>query len=130
MKRIPALVELSREHHGALKLARAAQAAAADSLPERQRLAARIRQLYASELDAHFRVEEQQLLPRLTQAGADALVRRTQAEHDALRALVAALEQADADLLARFGVLMQAHVRFEERELFEAFQELCSHEDD
>ncbi|MBI3093717.1 MAG: hemerythrin domain-containing protein [Rhodocyclales bacterium] len=123
MKRHPQLQDLSREHHGALKLARAArqtaEAGAADKLAT---IAERVVRLFAAELDPHFRVEEQGLLLTLTQAGEHALVRRTLDEHAELRRLVAALSAPDAATLLRFADLLAAHVRFEERELFETAQ--------
>ena len=127
MKRHPALLQLSREHHGALKLARDAQRAAeSGAAADVARLAQRVVDLYATELDAHFLAEEGRLLPALARAGAQALVRRTLAEHAVLRDLVAALRQpeADAPTLLRFAEAMAAHVRFEERALFETAQSL------
>jgi hypothetical protein len=124
MKRHPQLQDLSREHHGALKLARAAgKAAAAGDADDIAALARRVTRLFAAELDPHFRVEEQGILVQLAQAGAHDLVRRTRDDHGELRRLAAALSRPDAATLARFADLLAAHVRFEERELFEAAQE-------
>ena len=54
MKRHPQLLELSREHHGALKLARAArEAAASGDADEITTLAQRVTRLFAAELDLH-----------------------------------------------------------------------------
>ena len=64
------------------------------------------------------------MLPLLAQAGASALVERTLNEHDEMRRLAARLNEADPATLERFGELLGAHVRFEERELFEATQAL------
>jgi hypothetical protein len=41
-----------------------------------------------------------------------------------MRCLAARLDEADHATLERFGELLGAHVRFEERELFEAAQAL------
>lgn len=123
MKRHPDLVSLSREHHAALKLARDAKRAAdSGDAREIQRLAQHVASRFAAELDPHFRVEENGLLVSLAQAGEHDLVRRTLAEHGALRDLIAALQPPDAQTLWRFAELMTTHVRFEERELFEAAQ--------
>jgi hemerythrin-like domain-containing protein len=126
MKRHPELQALSREHHGALKLARDAKIAAGSAdAAQVERLAARVVNCFAAELEPHFMIEEQELLPRLAQAaqGAEApLVARTLAEHAALRALAERLRTPDANALAEFAELLAAHVRFEERELFEAVQ--------
>lgn len=123
MKRHPQLQDLSREHHGALKLARAArQAAETGAADKLATIAERVVRLFAAELDPHFRVEEQGLLATLTQAGEHALVQRTLDEHAQLRRLVADLSAPDAATLLRFADLLAAHVRFEERELFETAQ--------
>lgn len=123
MKRHSRLLELSREHHGALKLARDAQRAAQSGEPARvATLARRVVDLFGTELDPHFKVEEQGILVLLAQAGEPALVQRTLQDHAELRRLAAALTQPAADTLLRFADLLAAHVRFEERELFEAAQ--------
>ncbi len=123
MKRHPDLLQLSREHHGALKLARAARhAAESGDARELGETARRVVAQFAAELEPHFRVEERGVLLRLAEDGQHDLVQRTLSEHAELRRLEAALAQPDAASLLRFGDLLAAHVRFEERELFEAVQ--------
>ena len=78
--------------------------------------------LFASELDPHFRVEEQGILVALARVGENELVQRTLSEHAELRRLAILLSRPDAVTLLRFADLLAAHVRFEERELFEAAQ--------
>ena len=133
MKRHPQLQDLSREHHGALKLARAARQAAESGQAENvAALARRVVDRFAAELDPHFRVEESGILVALARAGETALVQRTLKEHAELRALAStfstaeAAESAEAAMLSRFGDLLASHVRFEERELFEAAQSLMA----
>jgi hypothetical protein len=123
MKRHPQLQDLSREHHGALKLARAArQAAESHDASQIATLAQRVVRLFAAELEPHFCVEEQGILLQMAAAGELALVQRTLDEHVEMRCLVSALAIPDAATLLRFADLLAAHVRFEERELFEAAQ--------
>ncbi len=123
MKRHPDLLQLSREHYGALKLARdARRAAASGDASEIAALAQRVVQVFPVELDPHFCVEEQGILLLLAQAGQHELVARTLADHAELRRLVQALATPDADSLLRFADLLGAHVRFEEREVFEVAQ--------
>ncbi|MCF8179403.1 MAG: hemerythrin domain-containing protein [Sulfuritalea sp.] len=127
MKRHPDLQQLSREHHGALKLSRDARGAAeSGNRNEVAVLARRVDQTFRGELDPHFCVEEQGILNLLAQAGQHALVARTLAEHGELRRLAESLATPDAETLLRFAELLGAHVRFEERELFEAAQELLA----
>ena len=123
MKRHPDLLQLSREHHGALKLARGAgRAAASGDAREIGALAQRVAQVFPVELDPHFCIEEQGILVLLARAGQHALVARTLADHAELRRLAEVLATPDADSLLRFADLLGAHVRFEEREVFEAAQ--------
>lgn len=123
MKRHPQLQDLSREHHGALKQARAARLAAeSHDASQVAALAQRVARLFADELEPHFRVEEQGILQQMAVAGELALVQRTLDEHAEMRRLVSALAIPDAAILLRFADLLAAHVRFEERELFEAAQ--------
>ncbi len=124
MKRHPELQDLSREHHSALKLARAArQAAGSGRADETARLARRVAEAFVTELDPHFRVEETGILSGLARDGRHQLVERTLAEHAELRRLAARMATPDATTLLRFADLLAAHVRFEERELFEVAQQ-------
>lgn len=116
MKRSPTLRQLSREHHTALSLA--LRIAKATDPVARDKLLASVPVLFSGELEPHFQEEERSLLPQLAQAGETALVARTLGDHAQLRALAAAIAGGDAAALAPFGSLLQAHVRFEERELF------------
>ena len=123
MKRIPALQPLSREHHSALTLAKACERAAqsCDESLVVEACQRAIREL-STELEAHFQVEEQFLLPLLDSVEAQALVQRTLTEHQQLRALLDDLRLNDGDALGSFGKGLSAHVRFEERVLFPAIE--------
>ena len=125
MKRHAALLQLSREHHHALKLSRLARFASdsghALAIAE---AAEKIIEAFPKVLEPHFQNEEKDLLPALTAVGASELVRRVLAEHAELRDLSRRLAEQDSEILARFATLLHDHVRFEERELFETAQEL------
>ncbi len=118
MRRAPGLVALSREHHAALVLAKRAQHSAAAEARAAAVFAAELVVIFARELEPHFRVEEEVLLPALDRAGQAAAVRRTLDEHAELRGLAAQCAAGETAGLARFGTALEAHVRFEERELF------------
>ncbi len=123
MKRHPDLLQLSREHYTALKLARdTKRAAESGTAGDVAALAQRVVEVFAAALDPHFHVEEQGILVLLAQAGEHELVARTLADHAELRRLAAALATPAADTLLNFAELLGAHVRFEEREVFEAAQ--------
>ena len=77
---------------------------------------------FANELEPHFQIEEQALLPLLKETDARPLVEHTLADHRQLRALLAGLGRNRADALADFAKCLSDHVRFEERELFPALE--------
>lgn len=122
MKRAPQLIPLSDDHHQGLVLARRARQSAAGVgafTPAQawQEIAVR----FGEELEPHFRIEEAVLLPALEAVGESGLTERLRAEHGELRALAA--EAGGTERLRRFGELLDAHIRFEERELFPLAQE-------
>ena len=110
MKRHPRLQPLSDDHHRALVLARMAKrSSGADAWRE-------IQERFARELEPHFRIEEDWLFPELETAGEIGLAARARGDHARLREQVRA---AHGPTSAReLGALLEAHVRFEERELF------------
>jgi len=117
MKRDPRLQGLSSEHHQALVLARSlrglvragrADATAARALAER----------FQRELEPHFRIEDEVLLPALREAGEGALAERTAADHAFLRGHAATAGTGSAAGLGAFAERLAEHVRFEESELF------------
>ncbi|PKO39856.1 MAG: hemerythrin HHE cation-binding protein [Betaproteobacteria bacterium HGW-Betaproteobacteria-6] len=125
MKRHAALLQLSREHHHALKLSRLARFASdANHALAIAEAAEKIIEAFPEVLEPHFRSEETDLLPALAAAGAIELVERTLAEHAELRELNRRLVEPDSEILARFATLLHDHVRFEEREVFETAQQL------
>ena len=117
MKRDPRLHGLSSDHHHALVLARtvreldaSGRAGAADARD--------VEATFAREIEPHFRVEEDVLLPALREIGELELVRRTEADHAFLRSAAAAAGGGDLTVLASFAERLVDHVRFEENELF------------
>lgn len=125
MKRHAALLQLSREHHHALKLSRLARFASdAGHALAIAEAAEKIIDAFPEVLEPHFQSEENDLLPALAAAGANALVERTLAEHAELRDLNRRLIEPDSEILARLATLLHDHVRFEEREVFETAQQL------
>lgn len=120
MKRDPALVTLSHDHHQALfvaqRLSRAEPASAGEARTG-------LLDYWRQHGREHFRAEEEILLPAFAAHGdpSDPLVARALCEHVAIRARVAAIA-ADPDAavpaLRELGEALAAHVRLEERELF------------
>lgn len=129
MKRHAALIQHSREHHLALKLARLARFAVDSGSPEAiKQAAATVREQFLSTLEGHFRDEEAGLLVKLAAIGQETLVQRTLDEHARLRALNDSLSSPDRAVMESFATLLHDHVRFEERELFETAQALLYQE--
>ncbi len=131
MKRSHGLIQLSREHHTALVLAKRARRAAAATADAVRDCIAAIGTAFATELEPHFRIEEDALLPALAELGhseAMALVEQTLAEHAFLRALAARLAAGDERCLDQFGEALAAHVRFEEQVLFPAAESTLAQE--
>lgn len=120
MKRSGSLLKLSREHHGALVLAKRAQSFGPTRSDAADVFMAQLVRTFADELEPHFQAEENTLLPALQLAGESALVERTLAEHAQLRELIERIRHCYLSSLQRFGIALAAHVRFEERELFPA----------
>lgn len=125
MKRSTTLQPLSREHHTALTLAKACERAAQSQEGGRvTQTCQRAIRAFSDELEPHFQIEEQTLLPLLHNTENQSLEQRTLTEHRQLRALLVGLLQSDAGALDDFGKRLAAHVRFEERELFPALESL------
>ena len=127
MKRDLRLHGLTSDHHHALVLARRLQEAAARGGLDVE-LSAEVRRRYDEDLGPHFAIEEEELLPALALVGRTDLVDRTLREHAALRDHLAAAESGDCSRLAEFGALLEAHVRFEERDLFTTCEALVGPE--
>ncbi len=128
MKRSPALTQLSREHHLALVLARRAQGMGLTDGERASSFMTQAVETFRHGLEPHFQTEEGALLPALNSVGEHRLVRRALAEHEELRRLAGRLEAQDAASIRRFGELLEAHVRFEERELFARAESLLTAE--
>jgi len=123
MKRDPRLRGLSSQHHHALVLSRRL-ADFASSGSWRAKDAALLGDEFDHNIDPHFRVEEEVLLPRLRQSGWTLLVERTEADHAFLRATVAAARRGDVAAALAFARRLREHVRFEEGELFPTCEDI------
>lgn len=125
MKRVPALRDLSSEHHSGMVLVRRIRKAVASPDFQVAAVWADVVERFEHELEPHFQREEQGLLPVLRTTGEHALVERTLLEHKEMRDSV---RKADPEKLLRFAQLLSDHIRFEERELFEVAQRQLSAE--
>jgi hemerythrin-like domain-containing protein len=129
MRRIPELRELSGDHHHGLVLAqKATQAAVRADGRAAAEMWVEVELQFAAELAPHFLIEETLIAPHLEAAGESAMTQRLYAEHRALRECVEPGSGRTPADLGRFGELLENHIRFEERELFEAAQQRLSSE--
>jgi len=116
MKRSSALTPLSHDHQHALAVAlalRRADAAGVAAAVER------FRDFLATEGEAHFRIEEELVLPALPPGDDEwsAAAARVREDHEAIRAAAEAPPAAVGEVRA-LGRRLNDHVRFEERVLF------------
>ena len=77
---------------------------------------------FSSHLEPHFQIEEQHLLPALEAIGEASLASRIRQDHAVLRALRES-GGSSRSVIERFGELLDAHIRYEERDVFEATQD-------
>ena len=127
MKRLAELQRISMEHHQGLVFARKVKRAAASG--DENAIAdmwVRVEESYETELKTHFQIEEQYIATVLEQHGEEALVEQLNAEHAAIRGIFAPGSGRGAADLNNFGVLLEQHIRFEEREFLETAQQYMS----
>jgi Hemerythrin HHE cation binding domain len=120
MKRDPALISLSRDHHQALFVAQRLRRATTQTADEAR---AAFLAYWEGHGRAHFRLEEEVLLPAYAAHGNPhhALVAKVLCDHVAIRHRTDELTRDSASTVAvlrELGVRLAEHVRLEERELF------------
>jgi hemerythrin-like domain-containing protein len=123
------LIPLSRQHQHALalcvRLDRAIQSGEVDA----EAWQAEIQQIFEHEIGTHFDAEERELFPTAaTCSELRPLVEELLDEHKALRQVFgrATARQLTSDDLRNFAGRLSAHIRKEERDLFERIQKLLS----
>ena len=133
MKRHPALIPLSHEHHDILVVAQGlilgqSPAPRSDWPTDRQTQVNRVITFFTHTLRSHFEDEEAHLFPTVLAhlPGEADLVAQLLDEHDAIRNQIRELERDPTTALTvrlpELGRLLETHVRREERVLFETMQ--------
>ena len=127
MRRLQALIPLSHDHHHALVAARRLRRAA-DGDDDPSGAVEAFLHFFGTSSVPHFREEEEALFPLVIDVEeAHALLVRALLDHQRLHALAAALE-VDRDVrgtMRELGEQLEAHVRFEERQLFPLIERLA-----
>ncbi|HEY6625647.1 MAG TPA: hemerythrin domain-containing protein, partial [Ignavibacteriaceae bacterium] len=136
MKRHQALYTLSHDHHQGLILAQqlkknAPQYKGMPSTLEGKKEYTQI--FYKSELVKHFEDEEQILFPLVNGKSEemDKMISEVISEHRKMESLVRQLEKTDnlEDVLDELGILLEKHIRKEERELFVEIEKVLTNEE-
>lgn len=129
MLRDKSLVPLSRQHQHALALCVRLDRARPIADADLERWQAEMQQSFEQEFSIHFAAEEKELFPAAARfEELRPTVEELLAEHATLREFFAraAARSLDAQALAAFGETLSAHVRKEERQLFEGLQRVMS----
>ena len=136
MKRHPALVPLSRQHHDGLALGVFIERGLRDGADPAtaESLRGQVLEAWELELRGHFEVEERVVFPAVRDAiPAPATIDTLISEHDEIRAAIGSLETARGDALVQELLALREqlvrHIRTEERVLFEAVQASLSEEE-
>jgi hemerythrin-like domain-containing protein len=133
MKRHPALIPLSHDHHnGLVQAVRLRRAAADGDSCARLSAASEFVEFFRDEERVHLRDEEEELFPLLLRhvSAQPAPLREARVQHVQLEGIVRKLDIAvaagvvDRETLAAAGELLDAHIRLEERQLFALIEEL------
>lgn len=126
MKRNKNLIELSRDHHHGLLLGWKIKQGLKRNIPLDE-VADYIIHFARQALFPHFKEEENQVLIYLNPD--DPYYKRTLQEHTELRGIVMQISikgLANQKLLIKLAEKLDAHIRFEERELFPYIEKLLS----
>jgi len=136
MKRHPALIPLSQDHHHGLLLAQLLKRNAPEyhglpnDLPGKMNFA---KEMYHKELDHHFRDEEEFVFPYLKgkDVELDNLISEILGEHIILKEKILSLKENPnlIDQLDEIGNILGEHIRKEERILFEKAQTVLNDEE-
>ena len=136
MKRHPALISLSHDHHHGLLLAQLLKRNAPEyhglpkDLPGKLNFA---KEMFHKELEHHFRDEEELVFPYLKgkDVELDNLISEILSEHIILKEKILSLNDNPnlIDQLDEIGNILSEHIRKEERVLFEKAQTILNDEE-
>ncbi|MGZ8523557.1 MAG: hemerythrin domain-containing protein [Chitinophagaceae bacterium] len=120
IKRHQALVSFSKEHHFGLLLVWKIRQGLLKAVSA-ERIGKYVLFFFKEDLETHFREEEQLLFSKLPVT--DTLRKRAEEEHKEIYSLVETIQgNSDESLLRQFADILEKHIRFEERTLFNHLQ--------
>lgn len=127
IKRDAAIAPLSRDHHSGLQLVWKIRFGMKNKISPK-RIGDFVLFYISHELEPHFKDEEHYLFPLLKTD--DPLRIRVESEHTVIRSLSHAIKHSHSNiaLCEQFARLLELHIRFEERELFNYMQDTISKE--
>ena len=128
IKRHPAIVSFSKDHHFGLLLVWKIRQGLSKSV-EPRRISDYVIFFFQEDLAKHFKDEEELLFPRLPVEDSSRI--QAEADHQMIYKLVASIEQNKDDInqLNELADQLEKHIRFEERELFNHLQNSMKPED-
>jgi len=117
IKRAEELISLSRDHHQALLLCWKIKAGLSKNVAL-SRIYSYVEWFFESHLRPHFRLEEDYVFPLVNSSNRELALEQHQQLKDILQSSI-----KDEQTLIRFQELLNEHIRFEERILFNEVQE-------
>lgn len=132
MKRHIALITLSSDHQNGLAVANKLKYSYKPTSseippPSPEQLKELLLKFFREHLGQHFKTEEKILAPNFPE---NEMMQRMLNEHVILNKMISEIESIPAgkDTLNDFGKMLEAHIRFEERELFPMIEKNLSEE--
>lgn len=128
IKRHEAILSFSKDHHFGLLFVWKIRQGLKKAI-DIERIGKYVLFFFKEDLEKHFLEEEELLFSKL--ADDDKLRIKAEADHQEIRGLVGLIAENKYTtvLLYQLAVLVEMHIRFEERELFNCLQQNCKDED-
>lgn len=129
IKRNKNLISLSRDHHDGLMMVWKIRQGVCLGVNS-NRISDYVIHAFESELEPHFREEEKLLFVKLNSN--EPLRKQAEEEHELLRKLFNQIKDESLPsipLLEKFAATLEAHIRFEERQLFPYLEEVVADND-
>lgn len=125
LKRHPALIKLSREHHFGLLLCWKIRQGIKNNI-ESERIASYILFFFDNDLEEHFKDEEENLLVKLSKD--DSIRQQVETDHLKINRLITSIRTGNVSpaLLSDLADSLDKHIRYEERIVFNYLQQKLS----